>query len=98
MKINFYTAAFPFGKGETVIESEIPVICDLADHMNIIPYHATDKNSLRTIPDGSTILDHEDVEPAKLKFRDYLIIVRIMVVEFFLTSKKIFFLKKLSFG
>ena len=91
MSINFFTATFPYLNIEPFIENEIPVISKNVDAINIFPHKTGDELNHRLIPSNCIVFKRNEAN-LFLSFWDYLILIRLIVNEFFLTSKKYFFL------
>lgn len=54
----FFTASFPFGKGESFIENEIPFLANSFDKITIIPIYCYNGTGvIRTTPDNCKVLN-----------------------------------------
>ena len=93
MRINLFTAQFPYTKNESFIENELPVISNLASSVKIFPLDCNHLNEKRNIPVNSTTHNHIDLNDVKLTFSDYLLMIKILSIEWALISKKVVFLK-----
>ena len=93
MNLNFFTAEFPFKNAETFIENEIPIIAKSFEKINIFPHYFNNNKTHRIVPDNVNVIQLESEKLGALSFNYKVLIVKFFINEFFLTSKKIFFLK-----
>ena len=93
MNLNFFTAEFPFKNAETFIENEIPIIAKSFEKINIFPHYFNNNKTHRIVPDNVNIIQLENEKLGALSFNYKVLIVKFFINEFFLTSKKKFYLK-----
>lgn len=94
MKINFFTAVFPYRSAEPFIENELPIVARNVDGITIFPYINDPAAMRRFIPSNCKVILNNQ-KPYSLNFRDYLLITKLIFSEFFLTSKKKYFLRNI---
>ena len=96
-RLYLFTAEYPFGKGETFIENEIPVLVSEFDEVILVPHSQTGVQ--RPIPDGARIAQFDSGYKSfntSATFKQYRwSIVRVLIKEWSQTKKKAFFLKRL---
>lgn len=90
MKIHFFSASFPFGKGETFVENEVPELCKHIGHLTIYPLH--EHVEMREIPTNASVFKGN--QHSSLSIRDYLNIGKAFWIEFRYSNNRLFFLKK----
>lgn len=95
MKLNFFTAGFPFGKHETFIENEINYASTNFDEVNIFPFSANEVE-VRSVPINCKVnLVKSKSASSGILLKNGILVFRILVTEYYNTSSKRFFLKKL---
>ncbi len=93
MNLNFFTAEFPYLEKETIIENEIVVAADYFDKIKIFPHYFDSVSGKRELP-GNTIVEQlGNYSSVRLNFKDYLLILRLLLTEFSFSSNKKYFLK-----
>jgi glycosyltransferase involved in cell wall biosynthesis len=82
--LNFFTAEFPCGRGETFIENELPVLASRFKRINLIPFSASADR--RKIPANVEVLNVSDgrvsFSAKKVFFGNLLSIASIMIQEY----------------
>ncbi len=96
--LHFYTAEFPFGKSESIIENELPIISKHFNNVFIRPLHLKD-NIQREIPQNAILLEsvgnRKNMNSKSIFVRHFFFIAKILCVEFLHCPQKSFFLKRI---
>jgi len=92
MKLNFFTANYPFGKGEYIIENELPILCDKFDEIKIFS-HSKDNSEKRELPCHTDIVSLKDFKVEKLSFKYLFIVFHFFIIELIKSNNKWFYIK-----
>ncbi len=92
-KLHLFTANFPTGFGESFLNNELPYLADQFSEVILYPYQK--KERIQTAFTNQQKVVYREMEPHSFSVMDYLFLARLMLVEWFSTPKKIFFIRKL---
>ena len=99
-KLYIFTASYPYGKGETFLENEIPILAHHFQKLIICPLlHAT--SEIRTIPANAEVRNiingRKTLSSKKVFLNSFLPILFLMITEFIHCKNKFFFLKNFRY-
>jgi len=93
-KLNFFTAKYPYGNGESIIENELPITSKAFESVRIFPhFFDLSTHPTRQINKNNEIFQLSNYVNQKLSLKDYYLIFRFFTSELFLTHKKRYYLK-----
>lgn len=94
----FFTAEFPFGKGESFIENELPVLSACFEKIIIIPL-STRKKEQRDLKENCAVIDivgeRNDIASVNIFFRNFFFILSALWIEFLNTSSRFYFIRNI---
>jgi len=97
MNLNFFTAQFPYGNGETIIENELPIIVNEFDNLKIFT-HTHSHTITRVIPQEVKVIQISQFNlKTKLSLYYKIVIVYFFLIELFKAANKLFYLKKYKY-
>lgn len=73
--LHLYTLGFPFGQGETFIETELPYLVDAFDRIRIFPMRRSDEG-LRPLPDSVEVVSLDDLSRFPVSLGERLELMR----------------------
>ncbi|MBL0329943.1 MAG: glycosyltransferase [Bacteroidetes bacterium] len=96
--LQLYTASFPYGKGESVLENEILVLSKKFEKIYIHP-KSSKAGDKRTVPDNVIVLDaindRSNLNSFGIFFKNFGSILWILWSEFIHCNNKFYFIKKI---
>lgn len=87
LSLYIFTTTFPYGKGETFLQSELTVLQKDFDQIFLIPLRTS--GVARSIPEGVEVIDSSRFQ-ANLTISDYFLILAILVSDLFQGRNKSF--------
>ncbi|TVR82713.1 MAG: glycosyltransferase [Chitinophagaceae bacterium] len=88
------TNEFPYGTGETFLESEITILSEHFSKIRIVPFSLPHR-IIRTVPENVTI--HSIRKSARvsnlLLIRNFIVFCKLFLIDFYFQSRKILYLK-----
>ncbi len=93
MKLHLFTANYPTGFGESFLNNEIPHLNEEFKEICIYPYAKKEQEQQAFLGNQKVIYYKDEKKTSKVLFGDQLLIIRILMIEWFGCSKKVFFLK-----
>lgn len=96
--LHLYTASFPYGKGESVLENEILVLSKKFKKIYIHP-KSSKAGDKRNVPENVIVLDaindRANLNSSGIFFKNAFSILWILWMEFFHCNNKLYFIKKI---
>lgn len=94
MKLNLFTASYPSSFGESYLNNEIPILVKHFSKIEIFPFDL--KEGICHPLDSSISITPFDRTNREFSLLDYLILLKIIFIEFLGSNKRFYFLKNLK--
>lgn len=94
MKLNFFTANFPYKNSEPIIDNEFPFLLEEFDEVKIFPHDFNSINENIERAKEAEVYVLKDYTKSKLNLQYFSLIIRFFITEFLNSKNKPFYFKK----